>query len=64
MAQANPIDDAIVGRMRDRMLSRDLQFEKYEGPAQDGKPETMTYAATKDKSPDAWLFVDLKFIHK
>jgi hypothetical protein len=64
MAQANPIDDAIVGRMRDRMVSRDLQFEKYEGPAQDGKSETTTYAATKDKSPDAWLFVDLKFTHK
>jgi len=64
MARADTISDSVVGGMREKMLSRDLVFEKYEGPAPDGKSEKAVYAATRDKSADARLFVDLKLIHK
>jgi hypothetical protein len=65
MARNSPIDDAVVGGMREKMVTRDLVFEKYDGPAaSDGKSEKAVYAATRDKSPDARLFVDLKLIHK
>ena len=64
MAQNNPIDGTVVGHLRDQMLSRDLVFEKFDGTAADGKPEKAFYAATKDKSDKAQLFVDLKLVHK
>jgi hypothetical protein len=63
-AQNEGIDDGIVGGVREKLLSRDLVFEKVDGPAQDGKTEKAMYAATRDKSPDARLFVDLKLTHK
>jgi len=65
MARADSIDDSAFGHVRDKMVTRDLVFEKYDGPAtSNGNPEKAVYAATRDKSPDARLFVDLKLIHK
>jgi hypothetical protein len=65
MARADSIDGSAFGEVREKMLSRDLVFEKYDGPAtSNGSPEKAVYAATRDKSPDARLFVDLKLIHK
>ena len=64
IAQNTTVDGATVGQLRDQLLSRDLVFEKYDGTAPDGKQEKAVYAATRDKSQDARLFVDLKLIHK
>ena len=64
MAMNNPIDGAVVGHLRDEVLARDLVFEKYDGATPDGQQEKAVYAATKDKSANARLFVDLKLVHK
>ena len=64
IAGNRPLDGALVGRLRDEMLSRDLVFEKYDGPASDGKQEKAVYAATGAKNGDAPLWVDLKLTHK
>lgn len=53
------IDGAVLGGVRDKLVSRDLVVEKY-----DGKDEKAVYATTKDKSADAPLFVDLQLTHK
>ena len=64
MAGNRIIDGAVMGSVREKVLSRDLVFEKYNGPAPDGKSEKAVYATTKDKNPDARLWVDLKMVHK
>jgi len=64
IADGRPIENSVFGGVREKLLSRDLVFEKYEGPASDGKKEKAVYAATRDKSADARLFVDLKLTHK
>ena len=64
LAANKPIDGAVVGHMRNEVLSRDLVFEKYDGATPDGTQEKAVYAATRNNNPDARLFVDLKLIHK
>lgn len=64
MASNQPIDGAVVGQLRNEVLSRDLVFEKYAGATPDGQQEKAVYAATKDQSANARLFVDLKLVHK
>jgi len=66
LAQAlRPIDDRIVGSVRNSMLARDLVFEKVD----DSKPiaerkETAAYIINKNPAPDAKLIVDLSLKHK
>ena len=64
MAMNQPIDGSVMGHLRDEVLSRDLVFEKYDGTTPDGKQEKAVYAATKDKTPNARLVVDLKLVHQ
>ena len=64
IAENRTIEGGVFGGVRDKLLSRDLVFEKNDGPAADGKQEKAVYAATRDKSSDARLFVDLKLTHK
>ncbi len=64
MAQNNPIDGSVVGHLRDEVLARDLVFEKYDGTTPDGQQEKAVYAASRDKTSNARLFVDLKLVHK
>ncbi len=64
MALNHPIDGSVVGHLRDEVLSRDLVFEKYDGSTPDGQQEKAVYAATRDRSAGARLFVDLKLVHK
>jgi hypothetical protein len=64
MAMNKPIDGSVVNQLRDQVLSRDLVFEKFDGTTPDGKQEKAVYAATRDKSSNAQLFVDLKLVHK
>lgn len=63
LAQSSFIDDAFMGRVQEKMLPRDLVFEKVDEKAADGKEEKAIYAATPDKSAGARLFVDLKLKH-
>ena len=66
LAQAlRPIDDQLVGNVRNSMLARDLVFEKVD----DSKPiaerkETAAYIINKNPAPDAKLIVDLTLKHK
>jgi len=66
LAQAlRPIDDRLVGNLRNSMLARDLVFEKVD----DSKPiaerkETAAYIINKNPAPDAKLIVDLSLKHK
>ncbi len=66
LAQAlRPIDDRLVGNVRNSMLARDLVFEKVD----DSKPiaerkETAAYIINKNPAPDAKLIVDLTLKHK
>jgi hypothetical protein len=64
MAMNTSVDGSVMGHVREQLLSRDLVFEKYDGPTPDGKQEKAVYAATRDKSSNARLFVDLKLVHK
>jgi hypothetical protein len=64
MAMNHPIDGAVMNHLRDELVSRDLVFEKFDGKTPEGKQEKAVYAATRDKSANAQLFVDLKLVHK
>jgi hypothetical protein len=64
MIAMNTIDESAITQLEGKLKSRDLVFQKYDGPAEDGKQDKAVYAATRDKSPDAKLFVDLKLTHK
>jgi hypothetical protein len=64
MAMNHPIDGAVMSHVREQLVSRDLVFEKFDGTTPEGKQEKAVYAATRDKSANAQLFVDLKLVHK
>lgn len=61
----SPIDDALVGRLRSQMLSRDLVFEKVDDThsAAAEKKEAALYVVEKSGKPDARLVVDIKLQH-
>ena len=66
LAQAlRPIDDRLVGNVRNSMLARDLVFEKVDEtkPLAERK-ETAAYIINKNPAPDAKLVVDLTLKHK
>lgn len=68
------IDDALVGRLQSRMLSRDLVFERVDDSvktASAGKPvpagplsEKAAYVVDKSGKPDARVFADIKLQHQ
>jgi hypothetical protein len=64
LAQARPIDDGLIGRLRSQMLARDLVFEKVDESKPGPKKETAMYVATQDESPNARLVVDLSLNHR
>ena len=61
-----PIDDALVGKVRNDLIARDLVFEKVDdskpGPAQ--QKETAVYVVNKNAGPNGKVIVDLKLEHK
>ena len=61
-----PIDDALVGKVRDPLIARDLVFEKVDdskpGPSQ--QKETAVYVVNKNAGPNGKVIVDLKLEHK
>lgn len=61
-----PIDDALVGRVRNELMARDLVFEKVDDtkPAAGEAKETAVYVVNKNAGPDGKVIVDLKMEHK
>lgn len=62
-----PIDDALVGRVRASITARDLVFEKVDDTKPFGEAkryETATYVVSKNGSPDAKLVIDLSLRHQ
>lgn len=61
-----PIDDALVGKVRNELMARDLVFEKVDdskpGPSQ--QKETAVYVVNKNAGPNGKVIVDLKLEHK
>lgn len=66
-ALIRPIDDALVGKVRNELVARDLVFEKVDEtkPAAASKqPETAVYVVNKNAGPNGKVIVDLKLEHK
>jgi len=66
-ALIRPIDDALVGKVRNELVARDLVFEKVDEtkPAAAAKqPETAVYVVNKNAGPNGKVIVDLKLEHK
>lgn len=62
---SNRIDDSVVGRIRNTVLSRDLVFEKVdESTAGDRKEKAMYVVNTARRDGDARLVVDLTLKHQ
>jgi len=63
LAQAT-IQDAVIGKLRGRVASRDLVFEKVDSAAPDGKLENAAYVVNPSTAPDARLVVDVALHHR
>jgi hypothetical protein len=62
VVMAQNIPEAVLGHVRDEVLSRDLVIDN-SPPAPDGTKEKAVYAGTPDKSSNARVFVDLSLHH-
>lgn len=68
-ALIRPIDDALVGKVRNELVARDLVFEKVDdskpaAAAASKQPETAVYVVNKHAGPNGKVIVDLKLEHK
>lgn len=63
-AMNNPINDDLVGRVRNKVYARDLVFEKVDESTPGEKKEKAVYVVNTTGKPDARLVVDLKLQHK
>ncbi|MBM3764959.1 MAG: DUF4384 domain-containing protein [Acidobacteria bacterium] len=68
-ALIRPIDDALVGKVRNELVARDLVFEKVDdskpaAAATAKQPETAVYVVNKNAGPNGKVIVDLKLEHK
>ena len=63
---SRPIDDALVGRVRQDLIARDLVFEKVDDskPGATQQKETAVYVVNKNAGPNGKVLVDLKLEHK
>ena len=61
-----PIDDQMVGRIRNSTLARDLVFEKVDEtkPLTPERRETAAYVVNRNPAPEAKLVVDLTLKHR
>lgn len=61
-----PINDALVGKVRDQLIARDLVFEKVDDskPGPSHQKETAVYVVNKNAGPNGKVIVDLKLEHK
>jgi hypothetical protein len=63
-AQAAPVDDALVGRLRNQVYTRDLVFEKVDDSTPGDKKEKAVYVVNPTGSPESRLVADVTLKHQ
>jgi hypothetical protein len=63
-ANIAPVDDALVGRLRDQVYARDLVFEKVDESTPGDKKEKAVYVVNPTGSPESRLVVDVTLKHQ
>jgi hypothetical protein len=63
-AQLAPVDDALVGRLRSQVLTRDLVFEKVDDSTPGDKKEKAVYVVNPTGSPESRLVADVTLKHQ
>ena len=64
IAQLLPVDDALVGRLRNQVYARDLVFEKVDDATPGDKKEKAVYVANPTGSPESRLIADVTLKHQ
>ena len=59
-----PVDDALVGRLRNQVLTRDLVFEKVDDSTPGDKKEKAVYVVNPTASPESRLVADVTLKHQ
>jgi len=62
--QLAPVDDALVGRLRNQVYARDLVFEKVDDSTPGDKKEKAVYVVNPTGSPDSRLVADVTLKHQ
>jgi len=63
-AQLSPVDDALVGRLRNQVYARDLVFEKVDDSTPGDKKEKAVYVVNPTGSPESRLVADVTLKHQ
>jgi hypothetical protein len=63
-ASLAPVDDALVGRLRDQVYARDLVFEKVDDATPGDKKEKAVYVVNPTGSPESRLVADVTLKHQ
>ncbi len=63
-AQASPLGDPLVGRLRSEVYARDLVFEKVDESTPGEKKENAVYVLNRTGSPDSRLVADFVLKHR
>jgi hypothetical protein len=63
-AQLSPVDDALVGRLRNQVYARDLVFEKVDDATPGDKKEKAVYVVNPTGSPESRLVADVTLKHQ
>jgi hypothetical protein len=63
-AQASPLGDPLVGRLRSEVYARDLVFEKVDESTPGEKKENAVYVLNRTGSPDSRLVADFVLKHQ
>lgn len=64
LAQALPIEDELIGRLRQTVYARDLVFEKVDDAASGGQGEKAVYIVNRTGDDDSRVVADVTLIHK
>ncbi len=63
-ASMAPVDDALVGRLRNQVYARDLVFEKVDDSTPGDKKEKAVYVVNSTGSPESRLVADVTLKHQ
>jgi hypothetical protein len=63
-AALGPVDDALVGRLRNQVYARDLVFEKVDDSTPGDKKEKAVYVVNPTASPESRLVADVTLKHQ
>jgi hypothetical protein len=63
-ANMAPVDDALVGRLRNQVYARDLVFEKVDDATPGDKKEKAVYVVNPTGSPESRLVADVTLKHQ